>query len=101
MREALKAQGFPLFPVAGKVPLWQGWPTKATADIDTREIPGNYGVALRDTDLVIDLDPRNFREGAKPFRQLLTAFFPNGQPPDTFMVRTGGGGIPSAPPTPI
>ncbi len=49
---------------------------------------GNVGVRLRDTELVIDVDPRNFAEGDDPVAKLTAVF---GLPEMPF-VRTGGGG---------
>ena len=91
--EQYKQHGFPLFPlVAGKkVPLWAGWPDRASASIALVDLPGNYGIALRSADLVIDADPRHFPKGVNVLKQLLDAFF--GKAPDTFIVRTGGGGF--------
>lgn len=49
----------------------------------------NIGVRLRDTDLVIDVDPRNFVGGADSFADLAVDF----GLPDAPFVRTGGGGF--------
>lgn len=48
----------------------------------------NVGVRLRDTDLVIDVDPRHFAEGDDPVARLKADF----RLPDAPFVRTGGGG---------
>ncbi|MFN3672889.1 MAG: hypothetical protein ACK4VM_13375, partial [Bosea sp. (in: a-proteobacteria)] len=68
--EALNAHvaaGHDLIPVDGKRPVKTGWrrmpaltPKEAMARLSTRK---NVGVRLRDTDLVIDVDPRNFVGG--------------------------------------
>lgn len=84
--------GFTTMPLRGKRAIITGW----------RKIPynpfpslegypsGNFGVILGATDLVIDVDPRNFKAGTDPFKALLKAI---GELPDTFVVRTGGGGL--------
>jgi predicted P-loop ATPase len=86
--------GFPVFPLGGtqgKEPLVTAWnfvkpdptmtPTKMRAH--------NFGVALRDTDLVVDLDPRNFPKGDNPAVRLLKDI---GKTIKTHSVKTGGGG---------
>ena len=61
----------------GKAPRDPGWPGLGYAAIDWRahmECGGNVGVRLRDTDLVIDVDPRHFEDiwdSTDPFSELV------------------------------
>lgn len=67
--------GYQLFPLkpAQKVPRDTGW---QRADYSFQDVGrwvqsgGNVGVRLRDTDLVLDVDPRNFLPGDDPFARL-------------------------------
>lgn len=58
--------GHDLIPVDGKVPAEKGWrrlPPLSPGNARSRMARGgNIGVRLRETDLVIDVDPRHFRE---------------------------------------
>lgn len=67
--------GFELIPLNGKAPATKGWrhakPLAPDKAIDRLELDkGNVGVRLRPTDLVIDVDPRNFDEGDDPVARL-------------------------------
>jgi len=77
----------------GKHPLHKGWPTETpmTAEESVSHMlgGGNVGVRLRDTDLVIDVDPRNFDAGDDPVARLWRDL----ALPDCPFVRTGGGGF--------
>lgn len=77
----------------GKHPLHKGWPTETpmTAEESVSHMlgGGNVGVRLRDTDLVIDVDPRNFEADDDPVARLWRDFVL----PDCPFVRTGGGGF--------
>lgn len=77
----------------GKAPLKNGWRTDASLSYGEAEahMAGgrNVGVRLRDTDLVIDVDVRNFAEGDDPFARLKADF----SLPEAPFVRTGGGGL--------
>lgn len=94
--EALNAHvaaGHELIPVDGKRPVKNGWrrmpaltPKEAMARLSAGK---NIGVRLRDTDLVIDVDPRNFVGGVDSFADLAVDF----GLPDAPFVRTGGGGF--------
>ena len=87
------AAGHDLIPVDGKRPVKSGWrrmpaltPKEAMARLSVGK---NIGVRLRDTDLVIDVDPRNFVDGVDSFADLAVDF----GLPDAPFVRTGGGGF--------
>jgi hypothetical protein len=77
----------------GKQPLYNAWPTKAAmtleAAVSHMQAGWNVGIRLRDTDLVIDVDPRNFETGDDPVARLWKDFALPGCP----FVRTGGGGF--------
>lgn len=82
-----------LIPLDGKKPAGIGWrraaplsPAKAKAHFESGR---NIGVRLRDTDLVIDVDPRHFEAGDDPFARLTKEFGLSDAP----FVRTGGGGF--------
>lgn len=57
----------------GKAP-YKGWRTARPLTVDeAREhmmMGGNVGCRMRDIDLVVDVDPRNFEEGDDPYRRL-------------------------------
>lgn len=75
----------------GKIPTRFGWENTAFGDHSEEELAsGNYGVALHAGDIVIDVDPRNFPAGDKVLARLVALL---GGLPDTFTVRTGGGGL--------
>lgn len=86
-------QGFCLFPLIGKVPPknchWRETefnPFACAEDFKN----GNFGVVLRADDLVIDVDPRNFK-GREVFEELL-AILTGFKPDTTCFVVTGSGG---------
>ncbi len=116
--------GYSLFPLWGKFPAksaknWQNTPYDPT--IDGEDLPDNYGVVLKEDDLVIDVDPRNFVkclngklvtiEDEKPVKKVRPEeiglnegdednpiprlFQQIGLPkkPNTLIVKTGGGGL--------
>jgi predicted P-loop ATPase len=93
MLEAHFAAGHDLIPVDGKAPAEKGWRRSPSLSLDAakaRYTAGrNVGVRLRDTDLVIDVDPRNFAAGDAPVARLAREF----DLPDAPFVRTGGGGF--------
>lgn len=67
--------GHELIPLNGKAPAAKGWrwakPLSPEAAIDRLELcKGNVGVRLRQADLVVDVDPRNFDEGDDPVARL-------------------------------
>lgn len=82
----------------GKVPPHADWQTTPYKKFPAASLaaPGtgaeNYGIVLHDTDLVIDIDPRNFSPATdKPYSRLLKDI---GIPPiSSFTVQTGSGGF--------
>lgn len=82
-----------LIPIDGKRPVKTGWRRLPASTLDkaaARFLSGrNVGVRLRDIDLVIDVDPRNFVDGVNSFDDLKVDF----GLPDAPFVRTGGGGF--------
>jgi len=94
--EALRAHiaaGHELIPIDGKRPARSGWrrlPALTPNEAMARFTSGrNVGVRLRDTDLVIDVDPRHFAGGDDPLPRLVRDFALKDAP----FVRTGGGGL--------
>lgn len=78
----------------GKTPLENGWTTRTYNLPDLKkhmEHGGNVGVRLKATDLVVDVDPRNFEEGDDPVSRLENDF--DIQLADNVSVVTGGGGL--------
>jgi predicted P-loop ATPase len=112
--KALMDSGYTLIPLRGKKPCckpgcpsmhpvgidpktgqktWCGsdWPDTPPGKWTAEELAagGNYGVALKAGDLVVDVDPRNFALGDDPLKRLQAVVGPLGG----FVVRTGGGGF--------
>lgn len=90
--DAIDAKGRPI----GKAPLNSGWRrapslTHAEAVQLMVEEGHNVGVRLRDTDLVIDVDPRNFKEGDDPLKRLQADIGVDFSSAPT--VETGSGGL--------
>lgn len=92
--QALSLAGYTLFPCDGKYPQ-RGcmWADVAPGAFGLHNIPpgGNYGVALKPGDLVIDVDPRNALDGDKPLARLIADIGVSLN--NTFVVQTGGGGL--------
>lgn len=86
---AFLGAGYTLIPLKGKIPSIQNWVDTIPGTYNERNLPGNYGVALRAGDLVIDVDPRNFAKGDAPLKRLIAIVGPL----SSFLVRTGGGGL--------
>lgn len=76
----------------GKIPTRAHWQSTGFGAHSEKELTGyeNYGVALGAGDLIVDVDPRNFPAGDKVLGRLVALL---GGLPDTFTVRTGGGGL--------
>ena len=77
----------------GKAPAKAKWRTLPALSLDDAvghlAAGSNVGVRLRDTDLVVDVDPRHFAEGDDPLARLLADF----GLPECPAVVTGGGGF--------
>ena len=82
--------GYALTQLNGKKPIRRNWPdTQHTENIDPSNFSGNFGVVLKDDDLVVDIDPRNFKD-ADVIEKLVKTI---GKPLASFTVKTGGGGF--------
>jgi hypothetical protein len=90
--DAHGAAGHELIALDGKRPVAKAWPSVPALPVEAakaRMAAGmNVGVRLRDTDLVIDVDPRNFDKNDDPLARLVIDF----GLPDAPYVLTGGGG---------
>lgn len=80
--------GNALMPISknSKTPILKNWTSKEPCYSDLT-IDGNYGVILKDTDLVVDYDPRNVKDP-----QAVQSVFDTFRHCITFCVATGGGG---------
>lgn len=91
---SLRAAGYLLMPLRGKTPIIQGWTDRAKLAglnlSDEKMAEGNYGVVLDVDDLVIDIDPRNFKNGENSLHKLLSVL--GAKDLKSFTVMTGGGG---------
>lgn len=77
----------------GKSPLHPNWTRRTyrnTEQVEHMERGSNVGVRLRARDLVVDVDPRNFREGVDEFAELV--LWLGLDPTDWPHVETGSGG---------
>lgn len=93
VEQFLKA-GFALFPLEGKHPVkgyfeWQNTRPGTYGRKGARR-DGNFGVVLQHDDLVVDIDPRNFKPGKNPVKELVDYL---GESLKSFTVQTGGGGL--------
>lgn len=87
------AAGFIVLPLQGKIP-GPGWnKAQYELDPDLSRFPGNFGTKLVPSDLVIDVDPRNFKSGDKPFKRLCEAIGIDLKTCGGPVVKTGGGGF--------
>ncbi len=83
--------GYTLTPLNGKIPLVKDWvKTEYDPFLTADEIKGNYGVVLREDDLIVDVDPRRFPDGTNVLAQFISDL---GVQFDTFTVKTGGDGL--------
>lgn len=87
------AAGFAVFPLNGKIPIKAGWPqTPYQPEVDPVEFSfGNFGILLTETDLVIDIDPRNFKDTVDSWLAF-TEFYKLPLTSPTLVVLTGSGG---------
>lgn len=85
--------GFRVIPLNGKVPTIRNW-TQLLYDpfIDLKHFPGNFGIALDETHLIVDIDPRNFPNGKSSYQALISQIGVDLREMQTFTVQTGGGG---------
>jgi len=93
---AFIAAGYPLVPLRGKIPAIKEWGKVALGAYGEAQLADrNYGVVLQASDLVIDVDPRNFRKDDPKALSRLCALIPGLEAAiqSTFVVRTGGGGL--------
>lgn len=83
--------GYAVTPLKGKIP-GAGWQnTEFTPTPDLEKFPGNFGVVLQHEDLVIDIDPRNYKPGDKPVKRLAEKLGIDFKK-SAVVVQTGGGG---------
>lgn len=84
--------GYELIELNGKKPAKRGWQKTETLTFDEAEycfaLEKNVGVRLRETDLVIDVDPRNFASGVDELNRFLREFDVD----ESAVVETGSGG---------
>lgn len=86
--------GYALTPLKGKVPTTKGWvATKFKADPVPEDFPENFGVVLQDDDLVVDCDPRNYKNNINSLQKLQADIKWSIKGTLTTVVRTGGGGL--------
>ncbi len=83
--------GYRCFPLVGKTPVIKSWQkVDSRMYLDKRCETGNFGIALQDDDLIIDVDPRHFKKGDKPHTRL-SKMFPEIK--NTLIIQTGRGGL--------
>ena len=99
--ETYNLLGWATFPVnaKNKKPLAPGWKAR-TANIfaiaqeaDQYLHAGAYGVVLQADDLIIDIDPRNFKDGDNPWKRLRDDLKMPDLGKDAPKVKTGSGGV--------
>lgn len=90
--DAFTRAGFSLIPLDGKKPTTSKWPDTPLSHHKPALLElKNYGVVLQKKHLVVDVDPRNFKNGESSLKKLVEAV---GEPlGGTFTVKTGGGGL--------
>lgn len=87
------AAGYALFPCnPDKTPRRRGWQhTPFNPALDPDSLGDAYGVVLTDADVVLDVDPRRYKDGENQLVSLWQQL--NLPKADTFIVRTAGGGF--------
>lgn len=86
--------GYHLTPLKGKIPQKKDWTkTPFLASPNPEDFPENFGVVLQETDLVVDCDPRNYKDGVNSFQKLQANLKWKLKETTTPIVRTGGGGM--------
>jgi len=89
--ELYEKHGFTLIPLRGKIPIANSWQkTTFKQNSFLKGFKGNFGVCLQPYDLVLDIDPRNFKKDDKP-HQRLSKIVPEMK--KTLVIETGGGGL--------
>lgn len=97
--EAIRAftrEGFTLIPLRGKIPTVKAWVDVTAGTYGEAQLADkNYGIALKASDLILDVDPRNFRKDDPMALTRLCALVPGlaAVIEKTLVVRTGGGGL--------
>lgn len=93
--EDLARAGYALFPMSGytKVPAVVGWPDTPHDEFKSGDDfkNCNYGAVLREIDLVLDVDPRNFAPGDNPLERLAISL--GIEKFETYTVITATGGL--------
>jgi len=92
--------GYATFPVnaQNKRPLAPGWKNRkadvfeALSERETYGSSGAYGILLNPNDLIIDIDPRNFKPSDNPWKRLRDDLKLPDLGKNTYRVKTGGGG---------
>lgn len=87
------AAGYIVTPLNGKIPGKNWQKTAYELEPELSRFPQNFGVVLTSLDLVIDIDPRNFKDADKPFRRLCDLIGIDLKTLGCPVVRTGGGGF--------
>lgn len=88
---AYVAAGFAVTALNGKIP-GKGWQnTVHRPNVDPDRFPNNFGIVLQNDDLVIDIDPRNYKDGDKPVKRLCEKLGIDLKK-SAVVVQTGGGG---------
>lgn len=81
------------FDLKGKIPGLGFTKVKHDPKPNLKKFPHNYGVVLDHDTLVIDVDPRNFRDGVDSLKKLETDLCINLRQLCGFINETGGGGL--------
>jgi len=91
---SLARAGFTVFKLKGKTPVvkWRKHPYTVPFEVEDyfSGWSQNYGVAPTRDQLIIDIDPRNFKKDDKPHKRLFDLIGLTS--PETPIVKTGGGG---------
>ena len=91
-------RAYPEGELKAKTPLAPGWKIRkadvigATDERDTYEASRAFGVLLNPEDLILDIDPRNFKAGDNPWKRFKEDLKLPDLGKNTYKVKTGGGG---------
>lgn len=83
--------GYATFPTKNKIPCIKGW-KESEVNIFEVEPLKEYGVVLKEDDLVIDIDPRHFEGNKNSWRELCDTLHLESRP-KTFIVQTPSNGL--------